>query len=175
MHMHYRLDPWWYKTRQEASCAPSISAQFHVLKNCAHTSSIEKYSSVIPEALLSSTRVFGWKIFLHDTQIVPTKLWLSLLQISLVLGGVITSATLFENLFDSQSNFHLSVYRTTRGYTISMVCLLFWGPLPLPLLRPSAPPTFEVLCPSQLSVKHLCNHSSFTMSKWSLPVYFQIR
>ena len=162
--MHYRLDPWWYKTRQEASCAPSISAQFHVLKNCAQTSSIEKYSSVIPEALLSSTRVFEWKIFLHDTQIVPTKLWLSLLQISLVLGGVITSATLFENLFDSQSNFHLSVYRTTR---------LAWSLSPL--LRPSAPPTFEVLCPSQLSVKHLCNHSSFTMSKWSLLVYFQIR
>jgi len=37
--------------------------------------------------------------------------------------------------------------------------------------------SFEALCPSQLSVKHLRNHPSFTtfMSKWSLPVYFQIR
>ena len=36
---------------------------------------------------------------------------------------------------------------------------------------------FERLCPSQLSVKCLRNHPSFTsfMSKWSLPVYFQIR
>ena len=37
--------------------------------------------------------------------------------------------------------------------------------------------SFEALCPSQSSVRKLRAHPSFTafLSKWSLPVYFQIR
>ncbi|KAK3718770.1 hypothetical protein QZH41_014037 [Actinostola sp. cb2023] len=37
--------------------------------------------------------------------------------------------------------------------------------------------SFESLCPSQLSVRRLRNHNSFSsfMAHWSLPVYFQIR
>ena len=75
---------------------PAFQAQFHVLKTCVQTSSIEKYSSVIPEALHSSTRT-SWKANFFASYEIVTSTSSEMSKLPLFLGGIITSANLIPS------------------------------------------------------------------------------